>query len=512
MSVSCNEDAGRKLAQSVAFLCKKHSFSFAQLDDTFRAVWRHGDLADWITPGRNVCTSTELFFGMEREFLNLQDEDGACLVLSRVGLPQTEGVETAKISVEVFWDDAAGSYHIVIHRLTGESEVELELLRQIRARRLAEQHAQTARAELAEQQTLLNVLMEEAPVALALFDTDRRYLFATRRWVKDFHLECQPVIGRGHDEVMPELSGDGRQKYEACLAGAALAAEVTALGGAEGASRRWVRWTHRPWQRMGGVRGGVLTAAEDLTSAIEARCELEVSNQQLRLVNRRLEQFSAIVTHDFNAPLRSMEAVIGDLAALSGHEQAAPAAVTSLHQHVARMKTILGGLSEYCGAGHRGSQTARVNIAQLVAEIGATLPRSSAYSIQVHADIPEIEVQAAPFDLVLRNLIGNAIKHHDRKAGQITVSLSEKGNTWLLEVADDGPGIPSAHHAAIFEPFTCLDSTDSEGGHGMGLAIVKRALDGTGATIEVKSSAPERRGCVFVLSWPKPQFFHKEYP
>lgn len=505
MSVACNDYANSKLAGSVTYLCAKQCFGFAQLDDAFCAVWRHGDLAGWITPGENVCAGTELFFGMERDFLNLQDEDGASLVLPRVGLPQLAGASNAKISVEVFWDDAVDCYHVVIHRLTGESEVELELLRQIRARRLAEQHVQTARAQLAERQMLLDVLMEEAPVALALFDADMRYLFATARWVQDFHLDGQPLIGRSHYDAMLLTPGDVRQKHKACLAGARPAQEISELGGGADASSRWVRWTHRPWLRTGGVVGGVLTTAEDLTASVAAQHNLERDNRRLRAANRELEQFSFIVVHDLKAPLRSLEFVVDKI-------EGQITATTSLRQHITRIRSVLIGANDYCKAGYRSDTSAHVDLARLVAEIAATQPNAGAFNIEVHADLPEFEAEVTLLDLVLRNLIGNAIAHHDRAAGQIAVFLRDDTDMWLLEVADDGPGIPPARHSAIFEPFTRFDGTHGGAGQGLGLAIVKRALDGIGASILVRSSAPDERGSCFSIRWPKRQFFHRNSP
>jgi two-component system, NarL family, sensor histidine kinase EvgS len=507
MSVAYNNEP-RELANSVAFLCKIRSFGYAVLDEDFRAIWRHGELASWIIPGENVCTSTELLFGLEHELLNLQDNDGACLALPRVGLPQTQNnTETLKISVEVFWDDYASRYHVVIHRLMGESEVELELLKQIRARRLAEQNFQTTREKLVEQQTLLDVLMKESPVALALFDKNMRYLFASRHWAEDFGLTCQPLIGRSHYEMCPSLPGDERNKHEACLAGGTTPMEVTALTGGEEASR-WVRWSHRAWQRSDGATGGVLIAAEDLTAIMEARRALERANTQLRLATQQLTHFSSVIAHDFNAPLRSLETLVTDLASIPSTPEG-KCAIISLFDHVERMKSMLKGLADYCqmvsacaSITPGSARVAKTNIRELVTAIVATHPKRRAFTINIHAPIPEAPVHITLLDLVLRNLIDNAMKHHDRDRGHIEISLSQEADTWLLSVTDDGPGIAPAHHHAIFEPFARLIATTATG-QGMGLPIVKRTLDGVGATIEVTSEPILKRGTTFVVRWPK---------
>ena len=64
----------------------------------------------------------------------------------------------------------------------------------------------------------------------------------------------------------------------------------------------------------------------------------------------------------------------------------------------------------------------------------------------------------APLDLVLRNLIDNAVKHHDRPDGAIFVRWREEGLTIVFEVADDGPGIAEQYHQLVFQPFQKLES------------------------------------------------------
>jgi signal transduction histidine kinase len=69
-------------------------------------------------------------------------------------------------------------------------------------------------------------------------------------------------------------------------------------------------------------------------------------------------------------------------------------------------------------------------------------------------------------------------------------------------VADDGPGIPLAYHAQIFQMFQTLKPRDQAEGSGMGLALVKKAVEYHGGTIAVESEATG--GARFRLTWPKP--------
>ena len=66
----------------------------------------------------------------------------------------------------------------------------------------------------------------------------------------------------------------------------------------------------------------------------------------------------------------------------------------------------------------------------------------------------------APLDLVLRNLIDNAVKYHDRPDGTIFVRWRQEGSTIVFEVEDDGPGIAEQYHHLVFSPFRSWKATN----------------------------------------------------
>ena len=102
---------------------------------------------------------------------------------------------------------------------------------------------------------------------------------------------------------------------------------------------------------------------------------------------------------------------------------------------------------------------------------------------------------------MLRNLIGNAIKHHDRAVGHIEISAVEHGDHVEFVVSDDGPGIPPEYHEEIFRMFSTLKPRDVVEGSGMGLAMVRKILENRGGTIHVESA--EGRGATFRFTWPR---------
>jgi signal transduction histidine kinase len=111
-----------------------------------------------------------------------------------------------------------------------------------------------------------------------------------------------------------------------------------------------------------------------------------------------------------------------------------------------------------------------------------------------------------PLETVLRNLLGNAIKHHNRPDGHIQVSAYWPGAALDMvefSVQDDGPGMAQEYHERIFELFQTLQPRDQVEGSGMGLAIVKKTVESVGGAITVEST--EGEGTCLRFTWPVQQ-------
>ena len=165
--------------------------------------------------------------------------------------------------------------------------------------------------------------------------------------------------------------------------------------------------------------------------------------------------------------------------------------------------SMISGLLEYAMAGMKRDLVRAVDLNALINGIVATTPGASGFEFRFEGEWPdEIAAPAAPLDLVLRNLIQNAVKHHDCAQGVVTLGLRDLGDRWLFLVADDGPGIVPSLHDAVFEPFRALKGAPGQQG-GVGLALVKQTVKKHGGTIEICSDPLEARGALFKIAWPK---------
>jgi signal transduction histidine kinase len=249
------------------------------------------------------------------------------------------------------------------------------------------------------------------------------------------------------------------------------------------------------------VRARMIVEAE-LASQSKA---LAAVNAELTRANRDLSEFAYVISHDLKAPLRAMRYFADDLEqSLSGNGERQP------HEHLAqiraqsrRMSQMLTDLLAYSKIGRQTDALAPVDTATLVDNIVASMPRPAGFTVVVDGAWPTLETYAAPLDLIIRNLIANAITHHDRPTGRVTVKCELTDDTLEIEIADDGPGIAPEWHETIFQPFKTVGASPATDRSGIGLALVRRTLETMGATLTLRSDPAIARGATFTLHWPR---------
>lgn len=247
------------------------------------------------------------------------------------------------------------------------------------------------------------------------------------------------------------------------------------------------------------------TRARQIAEAqlIENARAIERANTELTRANRELAEFAYVISHDLKAPMRAMRYFTEDLeGALAGNDQQAAAdQLARIQAQSRRMSQMLTDLLAYARIGRTEEAVALVDTRKLVDDIVASLPCPPGARILVQGDWPAVETLAAPLDLVLRNLLENAIKHGVAGGGDLKVSCTQTKSHLSIVVADDGPGIPPEYHEAIFKPFLRLGDGGGTEGSGIGLALVRKSVETCGAQLDVNSDPANRRGTTFTLRW-----------
>ena len=247
---------------------------------------------------------------------------------------------------------------------------------------------------------------------------------------------------------------------------------------------------------------------------VESGDELEGLSVSLNHMISRLEdalrgskQFVADASHELRTPLTVMR---GELETLAQDPRLAPATRESLGsvlEEVGRLGEIVESLFALSrlDAGDAGGGWQRLDLADLArttAEQMSLLATDKDISLACDT-IPGVAVQGdrARLKQVIVNLLDNAIKYTAR-GGHISLSVRREGAWAVLEVTDDGIGIPAEALPHVFKRFFRVDSSRSRepGGAGLGLAIVESICAAHGAAVEVISTAG--RGSTFRVRQP----------
>ena len=220
----------------------------------------------------------------------------------------------------------------------------------------------------------------------------------------------------------------------------------------------------------------------------------------LAQLNANIEAVSVGVAHDLKTPLANiggrlelMERDASDPEALQGHIEAAQAYLAEL----LRIFEALLRIGEV-ESGRRKAAFAPLNLSEIVGNIGeAYAPvfedAQKTLELNVSSGV-RLDGDRELIDQMLSNLLENALEH-SRDAAQVELTLDAK----VLTIGDDGPGIPPAHHARIFERFYRADSSRTNPGSGLGLALVKSIADLHAMNIALDTNA---KGAVFRITLP----------
>jgi two-component system sensor histidine kinase CpxA len=202
------------------------------------------------------------------------------------------------------------------------------------------------------------------------------------------------------------------------------------------------------------------------------------------------KRFLGDIAHELGSPIGRMQVSVSILEQRAGPEL--QTAITDVREEIDHMSTLVGELLAFTKAGlrPRDAELAVVSLAPLVDRVLAREAADDAVSVTL-PDGLTVRTDADLLSRALGNLIRNALRHAGRSTN-IALRAETAGDTVIITVEDEGPGVPPEAVPRLGEPLFRPETARARetGGAGLGLAIVKSTVEACGGTVEFANRTP----------------------
>ena len=236
---------------------------------------------------------------------------------------------------------------------------------------------------------------------------------------------------------------------------------------------------------------------------------LRTAYEQLERSNKELDRFATVASHDLQEPLRKISAFAGLIRRryIDKLDEEGIRSLEFLVDAAERMQTLIDDLLSYSRMASQPLRLERIDLNDIIAEVrellaGAIEENSAKLDID---DLPVVRGDPTLLKQALANLIGNAIKYRRDINPVIQVRAERLGERVRISIQDNGIGLDPKFADKIFAPFQRLHSRAHYKGTGIGLAIVRQAIQRHGGTVEVESEPGV--GSTFTIDIPRPVGF-----
>jgi signal transduction histidine kinase/CheY-like chemotaxis protein len=261
---------------------------------------------------------------------------------------------------------------------------------------------------------------------------------------------------------------------------------------------RWVEIAGRFFFDAANAPLHLIGVIADISERKAMEDDLRKMASDLAEADVRKDEFLATLAHELRNPLAPIRNGIELLKRASGDPPQVQRVAGVMDRQMSHLVRLVDDLIDVSRITRNKLELRRewVQLAQVVqAAVEASRPLLEAKDHQLEVDLPAAPV---PLDAdltrlvqVFANLLNNAAKYTDR-GGRIRLSAERRGREVVVRVDDDGSGIPRDQQHRLFEMFTQLDRSleRSQGGLGIGLAMVKRLVELHGGSVEIASDGP----------------------
>lgn len=221
--------------------------------------------------------------------------------------------------------------------------------------------------------------------------------------------------------------------------------------------------------------------------------------------NQELRSFAELTSHDLKTPLATVANLCEEVIDEFGDQipDGARELIEKARQRTYRMSSMIDELlnSSIQAATENAAIAPVKRILDEAIECVRPLCEQKGLRIQMDDGMPRCYADQVRLREACHNLLSNAVKFMNRDDGLIKISLQEEGDTMLLSIEDNGPGIPSSERERIFAPFHRISRDRGKSGSGLGLYFTKQLVEQFGGKIWVDTEFEQ--GTKFYVRFPK---------
>jgi signal transduction histidine kinase len=253
-----------------------------------------------------------------------------------------------------------------------------------------------------------------------------------------------------------------------------------------------IRWFATKGAALRKGRGESLTryvVIQDVTKIKESEDQIRQKNDDLSVLNEKLDRFSSMVAHDLKGPLSTIS-MAADMIDRADSMNEMRKSAKFIKSGVSRMATFISDLLEFAKTEHEALLPKEtVSLHETIETVKSNLKAAIAEShaqIEIQSPLPKVSGHPTQLLQLFQNLISNSLKFRSRRTPQVTLSVKDDSDHWLVTLKDNGEGIDPNKSQIIFEPFQRLHSGRVEGA-GLGLSICKKIVELHGGKIWLES-------------------------
>ena len=364
-----------------------------------------------------------------------------------------------------------------------------------------------SQAALNEQKKLTEEILNNIPADIALFDNKHHYLYVNPSGIRDAERRAAIIGKTDFDYFRMRGMDDSKAVQRRGLFNQAVETKSTiewldphekADGDTTYMLRRFTPYFD------GEVLKYVLGYAIDISDRINFENKLNKTIAEVQKINRELEQFAYVVSHDLQEPLRMVKSFIQLLDNKIGNslDDTDNTYFNFVKDGAERMQRMIHDLLEYSRVSNVTEKVGEVDCFELVNSVVKIFrPEIDKIKADIRIEnLPQIVGIKSKIHQLFQNLIGNAIKYRNPQNTIIEIGFTEEEQFYKFYVKDNGIGIDPKYFDKIFVIFQRLHNKSAYSGTGIGLAICKKIVELHGGKIWLESKLQKGTTFYFTIS------------